>query len=94
MNLYYYYALQIDVKLYWRKTLKCLMAALPAFAVGFVICRVLDTYKMIYLLLGIVLYALAYGLCIFAFATTKEEKTNLTGMAKKKIVSVVGRRQK
>lgn len=92
MNIYYYKALQINVKLYWTRCIRCFIAAIPAFAVGYFLCLVMDTYKWLYMLIGIAIYSIAYGACEFLFATSKEERNSIIAAVNKRLK--IGRQEK
>lgn len=74
MNIYYDKALHIDVFQYWKMLARTVAAEIPAYVFGFVLCSIMDTSKIIPMLMGIVLYSLVYAACMFLFGCGKEER--------------------
>lgn len=74
MNLFYYYVLQINVKMYWRNSIKSLLACIPAFMFGYIFCRNINTNGIVAMLIGILLYSIVYILSQYIFACSKQDK--------------------
>lgn len=85
MNIFYYKVLNIDISLYWKSCIRCLISALPACGIGFAYCKTVNTYKASYMLMGIGIYSVAYLLCIFLLSCNKDEKKSVIDLVKKKI---------
>lgn len=75
MDWYYHKKLHIDISIYWKNFVRCILSCLPAFAIGLLFCFYMDTFHISYLIIGIVVYTIAYCLSEYFFATSKQEKT-------------------
>lgn len=83
MNLYYQYALGLDMKEFWRQMGTILLAGLPAFMAGFLIWKYADVASWSRLLSVILLYSALYCLCMYAWGMNQEEKGQTRSIMKK-----------
>ena len=85
MNLFYNFVLKINVKSYWINSIKSLLACVPAFIVGYMFCRNVNTNSIPTMLLGIILYSIAYIVFQYLFACSKQEKSRVRSLLKKEV---------
>lgn len=83
MDIYYHKKLDINVGIYWRRVSKVFLSCVPAYAVGVLLCRVLDTYVFINLALAIFVYTVCYLLCLYFLGLTDQEKKTVHGYMEK-----------
>lgn len=83
MNLYYQYAIGLDMKEFWRQMKKIFIAGLPVFMAGFFIWRYVNVESWKRLISAILLYTAAYCLCMYAWGVNGEEKGQVRSIMKK-----------
>lgn len=86
MNIFYYKALQINVLKYWKNSIKTVVAIIPAIVVGVCYCAFTESYRVSWMMMGILIYTLTYMICIFVFTCNKEEKKALVLFFKRRVL--------
>ena len=83
MNLYYQKVIGLDMKFFWCRIGKLVLAMLPAFLGGFVIVRVLPVERIAYFLPGVILYSVLYGGSVYLFGMKDEERNLIKGLGRR-----------
>ncbi len=74
MNWFYLKYMKIDIRLYWKGFCRVVLATIIPFLVAIVFCHYIDSYKIHFLLAGIMLYTICYLCSLYIFVVTKEER--------------------
>lgn len=91
MNMYYYKALKINIIPYWKNCIKSVISIVPAVILGCCFCMFVNSYKFIWMLIGILLYAVLYLICLFLFSCNKDEKKSIMLFIEKSLSRIVKR---
>lgn len=85
MNIFYSKALDINVSLYWKCCFRVFVSTLPAIVIALILCGIMDTYRLVYMLYAIIIYAFVYLICIYFFSLNKFEKEKIKKVVYKKL---------
>lgn len=86
MNLFYSRVLGLEISEYWKRCIKIVIMTIPAIIIGMVFCGIVDTFKIVFMLLGIGGYTIVFSVCIYIGVLSREErKTILQKVWRKKI---------
>lgn len=94
MNCYYYYALGLDIPGFWKQIGRIIVAALPAFVLGFGIWRFCRVENWQELILAASIYSAAYCLCIYLWGMNSREKEQVHAIFRRFTSSRKGRNSK
>lgn len=83
MDIFYQKVLDIHIGLYWKQVIRTTLSVVPAFIIGYSLCRLFDTYAVRYLLLCIILYTLSYLICLYMLGMSSDEKRAVLILVKK-----------
>lgn len=74
MNVFYHKKVNIDMAVFWKNILRQGLGMLPAFALGFVLCRWADMGSWLSLMSWVLVYGAVYLVCVLTCSMNEEEK--------------------
>lgn len=85
MNIFYHKVLNINVRQYWSNVARISISVVPAYVIGYIFCRKVNTFVVYNTLIGIVLYTICYLLSLYILGTRTEEKIAVSEFIKGRI---------
>lgn len=83
MDIFYHKVLGLNLTLYWKQCGRVVIGSLPAIAGGLLLCRSMNTFRVIPLLISIVIYAGLYLVCLYGIMLEREERQAVQNMGRK-----------
>lgn len=85
MNLFYHFAMKIDVRNYWKNCGRIIIASIPALIFGVLYCYLVDSYKIGSMIVGILIYTSIYLICMYCWTCSSDERAMLVKFVRQRM---------